>query len=226
MFRGLARNAGHPLHSPAAPLLPLPRVAVCHAILIVLYKSLIFVTGKRNVYLKWSLYVITNSVKQSPSCILITNRVKETPPGFMEAEGVSPCSRETNTVVCPTPNKPTPHLPTHLSLTYISILISHPHMFLYARSQNCNKRQLASSCLSVCLPACLSVCLWQVAKIIKDVIEDPRKGRFTSYGTTRQRHDTTATQHDKNQRAFIMYRQLTDRQNILFYGYQRHCLCR
>jgi hypothetical protein len=39
LLRGLARYAGYPLHSPVAPSLPLPRVAVCHAILIVLHTT-------------------------------------------------------------------------------------------------------------------------------------------------------------------------------------------
>jgi hypothetical protein len=39
MLRGLARHAGYPLHSPDAPQLPLPCVAVCHVVLIVLYEQ-------------------------------------------------------------------------------------------------------------------------------------------------------------------------------------------
>jgi hypothetical protein len=38
MLRGLARHAGYPLHSPVDPSIPLPRVAVCYVILIVLYE--------------------------------------------------------------------------------------------------------------------------------------------------------------------------------------------
>jgi hypothetical protein len=37
MFRCLARHAGYPLHSPLVPSLHLPRIAVCHVILIVPY---------------------------------------------------------------------------------------------------------------------------------------------------------------------------------------------
>jgi hypothetical protein len=40
MLRGVARRVGYPPHSPVAPSLPLPPVAVCHVILIVLYLPL------------------------------------------------------------------------------------------------------------------------------------------------------------------------------------------
>jgi hypothetical protein len=38
VHRGLAGHAGYPLHFPVASSVPLPRVTVCHVILIVLYQ--------------------------------------------------------------------------------------------------------------------------------------------------------------------------------------------
>jgi len=38
MFRGSVKSTGYPLHSPVSPLLPLPRVTVCHHISAGLYQ--------------------------------------------------------------------------------------------------------------------------------------------------------------------------------------------
>ena len=40
MFPGSVKSTGYPLHSPVSPLLPLPRVTVCHHISTGLYKQI------------------------------------------------------------------------------------------------------------------------------------------------------------------------------------------
>jgi hypothetical protein len=53
-WRGYAprscEHAGYPLHSPVAPSFPLPHIAVCHVLLIVLYTTLLFPAYFTQVY--------------------------------------------------------------------------------------------------------------------------------------------------------------------------------